>query len=68
MEGADVQLQHQGQQQEPDDDLANADVNDVVYDDSSDEEYNQKNFGIYQALPVEGEPDWSLGKWPGLQA
>eukprot|EP00879_Flechtneria_rotunda_P009586 GHRR01010032.1.p1 GENE.GHRR01010032.1~~GHRR01010032.1.p1 ORF type:complete len:208 (+),score=95.48 GHRR01010032.1:279-902(+) len=28
--------------------------------DSSDDEYNQKNFGIYQALPVDGEPDWSL--------
>jgi hypothetical protein len=28
---------------------------------SSDEEYNHKNFGIFQALPVEGEPDWSLG-------
>lgn len=27
----------------------------------SDEDYNLRNFGIYQALPVEGEPDWSLG-------
>jgi hypothetical protein len=27
----------------------------------SDEDYNLKNFGIYQALPVEGEPDWSVG-------
>jgi hypothetical protein len=30
--------------------------------DSSDEEYNQRNFGIYQALPVDGEPDWSLSE------
>lgn len=29
---------------------------------SSDEEYNQRNFGIYQALPVDGEPDWSLSE------
>eukprot|EP00882_Tetradesmus_deserticola_P021303 GHRQ01023064.1.p1 GENE.GHRQ01023064.1~~GHRQ01023064.1.p1 ORF type:complete len:233 (+),score=110.12 GHRQ01023064.1:228-926(+) len=27
---------------------------------SSDEEYNHKNFGIFQALPVDGEPDWAL--------
>jgi len=27
----------------------------------SDEEYDLKQFGIYQALPVEGEPDWSSG-------
>jgi hypothetical protein len=31
-------------------------------DSDSDEEYNLKNFGIYQALPVDGEPDWSLGE------
>jgi hypothetical protein len=30
--------------------------------DSSDEEYNQRNFGIHQALPVDGEPDWSLSE------
>jgi hypothetical protein len=29
--------------------------------DSSDEEFNQRNFGIYQALPVDGDPDWSIG-------
>ena len=31
-------------------------------DSDSDEEYNLKNFGIRQALPVDGEPDWSLGE------
>jgi hypothetical protein len=33
----------------------------------SDEDYNLRNFGIYQALPVEGEPDWSLGGLVVLQ-
>lgn len=37
---------------------AGEDAEDIL---SSDEEYNHKNFGIFQALPVEGEPDWSLG-------
>lgn len=37
-------------------------VDDDDYDDSSDEEYNQRHFGIYQALPVDGEPDWSLSE------
>jgi hypothetical protein len=27
----------------------------------TDEEYDLKQFGIYRALPVEGEPDWSTG-------
>jgi hypothetical protein len=31
---------------------------------SDDEAFNQRNFGIFQALPVEGEPDWSLGGSP----
>jgi len=31
-------------------------------DSDSDEEYNLKNFGIHQALPVDGEPDWSLAE------
>jgi hypothetical protein len=47
---------------------ANVDIAVELYDeeaedfDSSDEEFNQRNFGIYQALPVDGEPDWSLGE------
>jgi hypothetical protein len=42
--------------------LQDADVEEDAGDiSSSDEEYNHKNFGIFQALPVEGEPDWSLG-------
>ncbi|KAF8072849.1 Gemin2 [Scenedesmus sp. PABB004] len=37
-------------------------LDDDADDASSDEDYNQRNFGIFQALPVEeGEPDWSLG-------
>ncbi|WIA29016.1 hypothetical protein OEZ86_011533 [Tetradesmus obliquus] len=36
---------------------AGEDAEDIL---SSDEEYNHKNFGIFQALPVEGDPDWSL--------
>ncbi len=32
-----------------------------VWDDSDDEDDNQKMYGMYQALPVEGEPDWSEG-------
>lgn len=27
-----------------------------------DDEYDLRQFGIYQALPVEGEPDWSTGE------
>jgi hypothetical protein len=66
------QQQQQEEQQQPavcaaeievecgDDELADAeeDADDIS---SSDEEYNHKNFGIFQALPVDGEPDWSLG-------
>lgn len=27
----------------------------------ADEQYDLQQFGIYQALPVDGEPDWSTG-------
>jgi hypothetical protein len=67
------QQQQQEEQQQPaacaaeveaeccDDDLDEAVDEDADDISSSDDEYNHKNFGIFQALPVDGEPDWSLG-------
>jgi hypothetical protein len=61
------QQQHQQQEHKQEEDMDNAVAQDefegdVDAYDSSDEEYNQRNFGIYPALPVEGEPDWSLSE------
>eukprot|EP00878_Enallax_costatus_P004035 GHUV01004258.1.p1 GENE.GHUV01004258.1~~GHUV01004258.1.p1 ORF type:complete len:305 (+),score=93.79 GHUV01004258.1:284-1198(+) len=57
----EVQQQHQQLEEDRlDDETQDADDQAAYNESSEDEEFNQKNFGIYQALPVEGEPDWSL--------
>lgn len=63
----EVQQQHQQlDEAQLNDDTEDAEDDQGAYQESSeDEQYNQKNFGIYQALPVQGEPDWSLGKLTG---
>eukprot|EP00878_Enallax_costatus_P025212 GHUV01026953.1.p3 GENE.GHUV01026953.1~~GHUV01026953.1.p3 ORF type:complete len:113 (-),score=25.53 GHUV01026953.1:573-911(-) len=59
----EVQQQHQQLEEDRlDDETQDADDQAAYNESSEDEEFNQKNFGIYQALPVEGEPDWSLGE------
>lgn len=36
--------------------------NETPDDNKKQDEYDLRMFGIYQALPVEGEPDWESGE------
>jgi hypothetical protein len=44
-----------------DDDECEDEYEEGAPEESSDEELNLRMFGIHQALPVEGEPDWTQG-------
>eukprot|EP00877_Chromochloris_zofingiensis_P010370 jgi/Chrzof1/5587/Cz16g08080.t1 len=55
-----MQCQRETTHSRQSDERMQSDDPEEYYESDSDEEYNTRMFGIYQALPVDGEPDWSI--------
>lgn len=58
-----MQCQRETTHSRQSDERMQSDDPEEYYESDSDEEYNTRMFGIYQALPVDGEPDWSIREW-----